>query len=225
MTQQSLPPAEPTAAEVLVRDPLSAVTRKERLYLLAVSMIGIAMVRTGLVPSKIATFGIELDKPNRSALLFLLALVTIYFLVAFILYAASDWTARYEALDAAHDRMFTSQRYRTLAYQLFTSEENIERLYERGDLEEYVITRLNQFDSKDTDRFLALAGSRYADMGVGDQAELLIRDFENPDIAAADTQPARIRMVASSRVFFEFVLPVLVGGYAIYELLARSFLY
>src|SRR5215208_2976343 len=92
------PYAEPAAAEVLVRDPLTPVTRKGRLYLLAVSLIGVTMVRTGLVPSKISTFGIELDKPNRSALLFLLALVTIYFLVAFVLYAASDYMARREAI-------------------------------------------------------------------------------------------------------------------------------
>jgi hypothetical protein len=73
------------------RDPLTPVTRKERLYLLAVSMIGIAIVKTGLVPSKIATFGIELDKPNRTALLLLLGLVTLYFLAAFVIYAASDF--------------------------------------------------------------------------------------------------------------------------------------
>ena len=52
MEQQPLPTAEPSAAEVLVRDPLTPVTRKERLYLLAVSMIGIAMVKTGLVPDR-----------------------------------------------------------------------------------------------------------------------------------------------------------------------------
>jgi hypothetical protein len=43
------------------------------------------MVRTGLVPTKIATFGIELEQPNRSALLFLLALVNLYFLAAFVI--------------------------------------------------------------------------------------------------------------------------------------------
>jgi hypothetical protein len=103
MLQQPLP-ADPTAADVLVRDPLTPVTRKERLYFPAVSMIGIAMVRTGLVPSKIATFGIELDKPNRNALLFLLALVTIYFFAAFVIYAAADYIARREALLAARKR-------------------------------------------------------------------------------------------------------------------------
>src|SRR5688500_7921698 len=85
VVEQTPSAAEPTVVEVLVRDPLTSVTRKERLYLLAASLIGIAMVRTGLVPSKIATFGIELDKPNRSALLLLLALIILYFLAAFII--------------------------------------------------------------------------------------------------------------------------------------------
>jgi len=97
-----VPPSnQPSFAEVLVRDPLTPVTRKERLYLLAVSLIGIAMVRTGLVPSKIATFGIELNRPNRSSLLFLLALISIYFLAAFVIYAASDFMTRRENLRTA----------------------------------------------------------------------------------------------------------------------------
>ena len=50
MTQPTTAGTEPTLAEVLVGDPLSEVTRKTRLYLLAVSLIGVAMVRTSLVP-------------------------------------------------------------------------------------------------------------------------------------------------------------------------------
>lgn len=242
MDQQSQLPAEPTAAEVLVRDPLTPVTRKERLYLLAVSLTGIAMVRTGLVPSKIATFGIELDKPNRSALLFLLALVAIYFLVAFILYAASDWNARYEALTAANDRMYNSLRYRDLAYALATSEENVRRLYGGGELAHYIHQRVYGFGSRrDVDRLRErYDGVRFfklpemdvllkqnADPSVREKVAAeagrsLVRAFENPADEAKVEHPARIRMAATSRVVFEFVLPVLVGVYAIYELLARS---
>ena len=52
MTQPTTTGTEPTLAEVLVADPLSEVTRKTRLYLLAVSLIGAAMMITGLVPTK-----------------------------------------------------------------------------------------------------------------------------------------------------------------------------
>src|SRR5215208_7776204 len=91
------------------RDPLTPVTRKERSYLLAVSMIGIAIVKTGLVPSKIATFGIELDKPNRTALLLLLGLVTLYFLAAFVIYAASDFL---EWREKGRERLYREDRER-----------------------------------------------------------------------------------------------------------------
>jgi hypothetical protein len=128
MEQLPLTSAEPTAAEIRVRDPLTPVTRKERLYLLAVSMIGIAMVRTGLVPSKIATFGIELDQPNRNALLFLLALVTIYFLIAFVIYAASDYMTRREALGGAYERQEIHRRFQVVANKLQTSEEHVSHL-------------------------------------------------------------------------------------------------
>jgi hypothetical protein len=87
-----------------VQDALDAVIGQQRLYLLAVSMIGVARVSTGLVPSKIATFGIELDKPDRSGLLFLLALVTVYFLVSFVIYSASDYAKREKALREAERR-------------------------------------------------------------------------------------------------------------------------
>jgi hypothetical protein len=145
MSQQPLP-ADPTAADVLVRDPLTPVTRKERLYFLAVSMIGIAMVRTGLVPSKIATFGIELDKPNRNALLFLLALVTIYFFAAFVIYAAADYIARREALLAARKRDVESVRYEEVARTLNTSVDNVRSQYAQGNLHDYASSIL--FDAE-----------------------------------------------------------------------------
>jgi hypothetical protein len=76
-----------------LRDPLSAVTRKERLYLLAVSSVNITIVFTGLVPSQIAALGITFAQADRQSLLFILALVNAYFLSAFILYAWSDYLA------------------------------------------------------------------------------------------------------------------------------------
>ena len=109
--------------------------------MLAVSMIGIAMVNTGLVPTKVATFVIELDKPNRSALLTLLALVTAYFFVAFVIYAASDYIAREAALAAAKGREQSTLRFQEAAIRLQTSEENVRRLYAAGQLWEYAEQR------------------------------------------------------------------------------------
>ena len=79
--------------DVLLHDPLSEVTRKERRMLLAVSMVGIILVKMELVPTKISALGIEFAETNQKALLSILALAVIYFIIAFIIYAASDFLA------------------------------------------------------------------------------------------------------------------------------------
>ena len=91
----------PSFGEVLLQDPLQPVTRKERLYLLAVSTVGLFIEYTGLVPTKVSALGIEFGKTNQNALLYVLALIILYFLVAFILYATADFFARQAALRAA----------------------------------------------------------------------------------------------------------------------------
>lgn len=83
--------ASPSPSEVSVRDPLSKVTRTERRYLLAMSIIGITLVKTGLVPSKISALGIEFGAADQKSMLGIFGLVILYFLVAFIIYAAADF--------------------------------------------------------------------------------------------------------------------------------------
>jgi hypothetical protein len=85
--------AEPTPAQIAIRDPLSEVTRNERRFLLGVSIIAIALVRTGLVPSKISALGIEFSQTDQKSLFSVLALITSYFVAAFALYASSDFIA------------------------------------------------------------------------------------------------------------------------------------
>lgn len=99
--QSSTPTASDTFFSAILRDPLSEVTRKERTYLLAVSTIGIAIVKTGLVPSQITTLGIVFEKANQNTLLFVLGLVALYFLAAFIIYATADffaWLVAYQSV-------------------------------------------------------------------------------------------------------------------------------
>ena len=81
------------AAPAQFGDPLSEVTRAERKTLLLVSAIGIVMELTGLVPSKITTFGVEFSEADQDLLLGLFGGVVIYFLVAFLVYAWSDFLA------------------------------------------------------------------------------------------------------------------------------------
>jgi len=84
--------------DLLLHDPLSEVTRKERRMLLGISMLGVAIAKTGLVPSKISALGIEFAESDQKALLTLLATIVLYFLAAFTVYAWSDFLAWRRAL-------------------------------------------------------------------------------------------------------------------------------
>jgi hypothetical protein len=69
------------------------VTRSERKILLGVSALGILIVRTGLVPSKISAPGIEFAQTDQRALLRAVGAFVLYFLGAFLIYAVSDLMA------------------------------------------------------------------------------------------------------------------------------------
>jgi hypothetical protein len=93
-------PAGASSTDLRLGDPLSDVTRKTRLYLLGASTVGVTIVFTGLVPSEIRALGITFARADRRSLLFILSLVIAYFLMAFIIYAASDfleWRSRLRA--------------------------------------------------------------------------------------------------------------------------------
>ena len=77
--------------ETLVADPLSSVARNERRSLLLLSVIGIAIVKTGLVPSKIEALGIEFSPGDQKSLLNILGMVNVYLLLAFSIYALTDF--------------------------------------------------------------------------------------------------------------------------------------
>ena len=90
--------------DLLLRDQLSKETRTERRTLLGVSAIGIVIVKTGLVPAKISALGIEFNQTDQRSLLLAVAAVTIYFLIAFLIYAASDfllWRTTFSAIQPA----------------------------------------------------------------------------------------------------------------------------
>jgi hypothetical protein len=97
--------SEENYKDVRLGDPLSEVTRRERRMLLAVSMIGITLVKMQLVPTRISALGIEFEKTDQQSLLIILAFIVIYFVVAFILYAGADFLAwrkviRQDVIDA-----------------------------------------------------------------------------------------------------------------------------
>lgn len=82
--------ANKTPGEVKLSNPLSEVARKERKFLLGSSILGIALVKAGFVPTKISALGIEFAKTDQNSLLSVLGIIILYFLIAFLIYAASD---------------------------------------------------------------------------------------------------------------------------------------
>jgi len=77
--------------EVMLRDPLGEVARKERRSLLGISAIAILVGWTGLVPKEIQNFGITFTTPERKALLWLFLAVVGYYTAAFAVYAWNDF--------------------------------------------------------------------------------------------------------------------------------------
>ena len=67
--------------KTLLSDLLSDLTRKQRRNLLLVSAIGIAIVHSSLVPTKISALGIEFSQTETSLLLSLIAFVVLYFFI------------------------------------------------------------------------------------------------------------------------------------------------
>lgn len=113
-----------------LRDALSNVTRRERQFLLGISLLGVALIKAGLVPSKISGLGIEFQSANKQAFLSIVALVIAYFLFAFIIYAASDFLAWRLAISKQSIEKIVSDYEKDLL-NLFpqpeTTDENVEQ--------------------------------------------------------------------------------------------------
>jgi hypothetical protein len=88
-----MPTADEAPWQKLLGDPLREITRKERRTLLGVSVIAILVAKTGILPHKIESIGIELLSDSKPVVLLTLAAVVLYFLIAFVTYAASDLIA------------------------------------------------------------------------------------------------------------------------------------
>ena len=73
-----------------LEDALSPSTRGKRRILLIVSTLSLVAIILGLFPTKIEALGIVIEGKNQKDLLILLALVNVYALVGFLLYAWAD---------------------------------------------------------------------------------------------------------------------------------------
>lgn len=159
---------EQSTRDLLLGDPLAEVTRKERRMLLGVSILAVALVKTGLVPTKIEALGVEFDRSNQQALLSILAVVTLYFFVAFIIYAAADFLSWRRSLHRA--------RVESITEHLKREREGTSDDYRREQMEIWERARTS-----------------FASFGLAQPAAIL-------------------------RALFEFLLPLIVGAYAMWLL-------
>lgn len=84
-----------------LEDSLGASTRGKRRLLLVSSTISLIVVVLGLFPTKIEALGIAFESKNERDLLILLALVNIYAIVGFSLYAWSDFHMQWRIQSSA----------------------------------------------------------------------------------------------------------------------------
>jgi len=182
--------------DVLIRDPLSDVTRKERKFLMGVSIVGITIVKAGLVPSKISALGIEFQPVHQNSLLTILALINLYFLVAFVIYSVSDFLSwRIAYIDKI--RMLLHGR----AKSDMLNQERIEAMKKT--------LKLTAPIDWENDREIALQEKQL----IANYEKKLYDKLGNRAIFALSNPISVIRAI------FEFVLPILFGIYVVLLLL------
>ena len=89
------------SAELLLADPLTIITRQTRTRLVAFSVLGVVIEKTGLVPTQIEGLGVVFEASHRASLVSILLLAIIYFTIAFLVYALSDFSKWQLSLRAA----------------------------------------------------------------------------------------------------------------------------
>lgn len=156
---------DPDPITARVDDPLSSITRKNRMGLLMSSLIAVLFVQAGLVPSKLALFGAEFENWDRVSLIAINLIVTVYFVLAFAISAISD--------------------YMSYRMRIFDADTEDDRIYE-GLLQ------------------------READGKMTEQDKILMYRHTTHAWLFKASNP-----VAKVRTFVEFILPILIGSYAI----------
>jgi len=99
-----------TFPHLKVKDPLSEVTRKERRSLLAVSLIALVIVKVGLLPEEITTLGIKFAAHDKGGLITIFVFTISFYLIAFLIYALSDFISWRLAFIAERKKSFKESR-------------------------------------------------------------------------------------------------------------------
>ncbi len=183
--------------QYLLQDVLKDVTRKERRTLLGVASVGILVVWAKLKLSVISVLGLTVQETHDGLFLVILGVVVVYFLVAFFIYALSDLVSwGFTVAD-------TKSKKEGENYQ---HELEQEKKWKEEQKEQVSTQPLSWLDSDK----------------IADHKRNSAR-YEAVKIAKGKRQSYYYwaLTVTLLRVVFDFVLPLIVGGYAIRLLLFR----
>jgi hypothetical protein len=176
--------------DLLLGDPLGDVTRKERRMLLVVSVIAIALIKIGLMPTKITALGVEFTETNQQALLWIVSMINVYFLFAFVIYATADFFVWQKIL---------LEEYRAEMKRHYDEETELLRK-EESEMYGPQVSGDNYFDNE----LKAI--------------EDKIENIENQFQRKFKNLKRMSWYVSLFRAFFEFGLPVVVGIYSVFLL-------
>ncbi|MDP1946488.1 MAG: hypothetical protein Q8L77_03220 [Nitrospirota bacterium] len=167
--KQTSPPDDPLGKyTVLLQDPLSEVTRKERRTLLGLSILSLAVVNAHLVPSEINALGMKISEINEKALVYILGAIVGYFIATFLAYAFPD----------------------------------------------FVIWKINLLKGMKATALEKIKSPEFDDANKAEQLANMIGIFD----AKMSSWASWAGLISIVRVIFDFVLPALVGFYALYAL-------
>jgi hypothetical protein len=140
------------------KDFLSERTYRERHVLLVWSAIVLAIVLTGLVPSKISALGIEFSLASQKTMFWLMAALIVYLLLSFLIHAWADLVA-YKTLYAIS--------LRTAKLRQIDSEKSDEELQRTLDMSKNkkVLIAMHQ-TMPPGDRFMAVSVRRWFDLAT-----------------------------------------------------------
>ena len=173
-------------------DPLSEVTRKERRALLGISALSIAISITNLIPTKIPALGVEFPPIEQGHLLLAITGVVIFYLIAFIIYAWTDYTNWKTELSQwlVHHQPPIPENEQEEEYGHHAAHEHLQELYENGDIpgaEQFENTLIHEKVKKE-----------------------LENQYQN--------QKNKIPSASKLRAIFEFIVPIVIAMVAIFIL-------
>jgi len=186
-------------AEVATRDPLSETTRRERRALLGTGIIGIAIVKTGIVPTQISAIGVTFSQTDQKYLFYILAAVVSYFLIAFLIYALADFIA----WRIAYGAVLNAEWETNAKFNLGDSSRIL------SEPEQYAIQLKAEIEK-------IKAEAKRQDLLRKMAIDFDIKDINRPNFLIHISPK-----VSLARAFFEFALPICIGVCALCLLLTH----